>query len=326
MESTLSVTRYITLLLAAFALLGATANAYEFGTLKDRDAVRWDAQRLLARTVAEQKKTPADLVITDVVTDGEWALAVYHIGDYQGFMTLHKIWDQWWDMADVSSLGGACYVTRTTPPLKVETLYHSAFGFTDACLKSAGLPASLVEQARDVPSVRTANDSVGENVKKHGNVLPGIHTDPYCFPVCGVRLQQNGGAITGPWASGTGGYLTTLTYGKLPATSAAEVKTFYGRAPTESESTQVAHGDAFYFFTFEIAGPKPVTFPAGTTMDVWFPHVLFPNLRYRITAGWATKSFGPISGTLTNNTLHFVLPGFTLAPDDSMMYEIDGDP
>src|SRR5947209_14639289 len=112
--------RVFALLLMALALLGINARAYEFGTPKDRAAVRWDAERLLARTITHQNKTPADLVITDVVTDGDWALAVYHIRDYQGFMTLHKIWGQWWDMADgyvdATPDMTECGLLRTSPP------------------------------------------------------------------------------------------------------------------------------------------------------------------------------------------------------------------
>ncbi|MBV9269754.1 MAG: hypothetical protein JO165_01575 [Candidatus Eremiobacteraeota bacterium] len=324
MESALSV---FALLLSIFALLGSTANAYEFGTPKDRAAVRWDAQRLLARTVVEQRKTPADLVITDVVTDGDSALAVYHIGDYRGFMTLHKFWGQWWDMGDASLIMGGCYLRRGTPPVTVDSPNLMPFGFTDACLTKAGLPPAIIAEAQNIDVVRTAN-AVAKTYKANPDlkVLVLTHLDAYCFTVCGTRLQQKGGVITDPWANETGGYLTTMTYGRLQNTGSTQVKTFYGRAPTENESTQHPHGDAFYFFTFELAGTNPITFPAGTTLDVWFPHVLFPDLRYRITAGWGTKSFGPIRGTLVDNTLHFALPAFTLAPGDSMMYEIDGDP
>lgn len=320
--------RVFTLLLVIFALLKAAANAYESGSPKDVAAVRYDAERLLARTIAEHKKTPQDLNITDVVTDGDWALAVYTIGDYHGFMTLHKHWDQWWDMADGFLSANACSIYRTTPPLKTDIFQSVPFGLTDGCLSDAGLSAALVVQAQNVEAVRLGNAAENKYASgiKGKVLLPSIHTDPMCFTVCGDKLNENGGKIFDPWALGTGGYLTTLKYAKIMNSMGATVSRFYGRAPTENESTQHPNGDAFYFFTLELSGSKPVTFAQGATLDVWFPHVLLPNLRYRITAGFGTKSFGPISGTLSNNTLHYVLPEFTLAPHESMMFEIDGDP
>jgi len=318
MESPL---RVLALLGFTLALAAAPANAYEFGTSRDRDAVRWDAQRLLARTIAEEKKTPADLVITDVVTDGDWALAVYHIGDYQGFMTLHKFWGQWWDMADGaidgSKDGVECAMLRTTPPVTFNPETGIGFGLSDECLKRAGLPDMLIAQARNIDAVKRANAAKNAYVAKAKE----------CRPLCGKKIIASGGAITDPYAATTAGFVTTLSYGKVVALPPdIMVSHFYGRAPTEMESTQQPHGDAFYFFTLELSGSKPVTFPEGTALDVWFPHVLFPNLRYRITAGWANTSFGPIKGSLADNTLHFVLPRFTLEPGESMMYEIDGDP
>lgn len=313
--------RVFTLLLVSFALLSAAANAYESGTPKDRAAVRYDAERLLARTIAEQKKTPQDLDITDVVTDGDWALAVYSLGDYRGFMTLNKFWDQWWDMADGSLSTNACIIHRTTPPLKTDPRYWPPFGLTDDCLRHAGVPPALIADAQNVPAVRAANAA-----QKGTAVLPSVHGDPYCFTVCGDNLSAKGGTVYDPWGIATGGYLTTLKYDKIMNAAGATISHFYGRAPTENESTQHPNGDAFYFFTLELSGSKPVTFVQGATLDVWFPHVLMPNLRYGITAGFGTKSFGPIRGTLSNNTLHYVLPEFTLAPHEPMMFEIDGDP
>ncbi len=75
-----------------------------------------------------------------------------------------------------------------------------------------------------------------------------------------------------------------------------------------------------------MGGGKPVAFTPGTTIDVWFPFVLDDELRYTLSFFSDDKPSGQIAGTIFDNTLHFVLPAFVMAPGKTLMAEIDGDP
>jgi hypothetical protein len=79
------------------------------------------------------------------------------------------------------------------------------------------------------------------------------------------------------------------------------------------------------FFDVAVSSSKAVTFDRGTVVDVWFPFVLDDQLRYNLSFVSAGKPSGMIFGTVFDNTVHFVLPAFTLDPREPLMAEIDGD-
>ena len=78
------------------------------------------------------------------------------------------------------------------------------------------------------------------------------------------------------------------------------------------------------FFDFDISGSQPVTFDAGTTVDIWFPFVLDDTLRYDVSLFTGDKAYGPYHGTLFDNVLHFELPAFTVVPGKGFQAEISG--
>src|SRR6185437_4776895 len=86
------------------------------------------------------------------------------------------------------------------------------------------------------------------------------------------------------------------------------------------------YANAVCFFDLAIAGSNPVAFKPGTVIDVWFPFVLDDQLEYSVSFFSNDKGSGLIKGGVFDNTVHFVLPQFTLAPDKPLMAEIDGDP
>lgn len=148
-----------------------------------------------------------------------------------------------------------------------------------------------------------------------------------------VAIHPKGGTIHPPVRSFTSGYDITITYAANDAAPNVKPAQLFARAPTLAEfapSHAPAPGfggpDAVCFFDLQIAGTKPVTFARGTSIDIWFPFVLDDQLRYNLTFFSADKPSGMIFGTIFDNTLHFVLPQFTLVPDKPLMAEIDGDP
>jgi hypothetical protein len=105
------------------------------------------------------------------------------------------------------------------------------------------------------------------------------------------------------------------------------IVSFKTRAPTEAESwANQPSGNSYFFFSGTVQSPQPVHVQAGTKIDVWFPFVLDTSLKYSLTIGGnGFTAIGPVDGTLADNTLHFVLPAFTVAPGVELMGEIESD-
>lgn len=119
------------------------------------------------------------------------------------------------------------------------------------------------------------------------------------------------------------GYRSTWQHASVAALKGF---TFHERAPTASEMAPSRGADAVYFFTLRANGSQKLSVGAGSTLDVWAPFVLDPHLRYTLTLALGDPTIGPLTGSLSDNTLHFVLPAFTAPPSVELMGEIDGDP
>jgi hypothetical protein len=163
-----------------------------------------------------------------------------------------------------------------------------------------------------------------------------------------AQLAWNAGAQNGAmkmayhderwWAvddalSATAGYDVTVHFAASNADAPVKLRQLYVRAPTAAEflpSHAIAPGwgysNAVCFFDFMIGGSNVVAVPSGTTIDVWFPFVLDDQLRYTLSFLSNGQASGLIAGTIFDNTLHFVLPQFVMAPEQPLMAEIDGDP
>jgi len=121
-------------------------------------------------------------------------------------------------------------------------------------------------------------------------------------------------------------YRLTIFFGKMDAPPNAGLTHLRGRMPTEGESWMTRGGNSYFFFSADVKSTQPVHVHAGTTIDVWFPFVLHPEKKYSLTIGYTDVPIGPIEGTLKDNTLHFVLPAFSVKSGAHLMGEIEGDP
>jgi hypothetical protein len=281
--------RFATLLIVLLVLLCASARA----------DMRGDAERLLARRVRQTGVDPKNIAIRDVVVVRDQAVLSWDSGKQHGLMGLMVKEGRWWDVYD----GPAGAVSLR------------AAGFTDA-LVSAALAGNA-----DVRASALASRSLAR---------PAAHGDPFCFDICGV-VQPNGSTVFA-LPSKTAGYQITLQFSANDAPAWIPVTQLYARAPTHAEFAPPqppAPGwggpDAVCFFDVGIGGSRAVTFRNGTTIDVWFPFVLDDQLRYNVSFVSAGKPSGMIFGTIFDNTLHFVLPAFTIDPNAPLMAEIDGD-
>lgn len=314
----------VALLLTVLAmLLGGAARA----------DMRSDAVRLLAHRVRAEGDDPKDLAVSGVVVRGNQALLSWDSGKRHGVMGLVTSADRWWDALDMSrSLSPpGCWQSDLayplapalpwplpyTPPVSLpppnsQTL--ASYGLSKELVAGAAAANSDVRTA-DAQTVRAACDAEVYETKPD------------------ARIHPAGGTIHPPIRQFTGGYDVTISYGRNNAAADAKLSQLFARAPTQAEfapNHAPAPGwggpDAVCFFDIGISAAKPVTFERGTTIDIWFPFVLDDQLRYNLSFFSAGKPSGMIFATVFDNTLHFVLPPFTIDPHDALMGEIDGDP
>ena len=97
-----------------------------------------------------------------------------------------------------------------------------------------------------------------------------------------------------------------------------------GRAPTAAEMPPSPGANAYYFFSLTSTATMPVAIPE-TTLDVWFPYVLDPAVRYTLWIGFTRPRVDGVPGTLHDNVLHFDLPSVTTIAGKEALGEIDGE-
>lgn len=311
-------------LLAVFTVLLAQAA---------RADVRSDAVRLLAQRVRQTGVDPKNIAISGVVVRGDQALLSWNSGKQHGVMGLLLSADRWWDALDMTATPDpeGCWFDEQAYPLVSPVPYPASstplrgrLTPNALMLQMYGFHAPLIEAAAaENADVRAANARP---------MNPDCRNALYHRPP-DVRVRPDGARVHPVARESTSGYDITIAYAPNDAGPDAKLAQLFVRAPTLAEfapSHAPAPGfggpDAVCFFDVQIAGSKPVTFARGTTIDIWFPFVLDDQLRYNLTFFSADKPSGMIFGTIFDNTLHFVVPQFTLVPDKPLMAEIDGDP
>jgi len=303
------------------------AAADDYGSAVDVRDVRWAAEQLLRHTAQTVPVHPRDIAIRDVVTVPGQAFVSWSIGTLHGDWGLLRIERDWWQRFSVSPQRGV-YVTIAEPPLKTIVSGASFDGPTSGLLLAAGFSAALVDAAlaRNA-DVRNADTSSAATRKPFDPLTPApavVANTPCCSSGYDAPLA----AFETPHAVpilATQGFETTLVLAANDAPADARIVHFLGRAPTRAESPAVPGGDAVYFFSFTLQSPTAVHILAGTTIDVWAPHVLDPDLAYTLTIGHTDPFIAPMRATVSDNVMHFVLPPFAIAPDAHPMAEIDGD-
>lgn len=313
--------------LAAAIILPGSARADDFGARGAVARVRSDAQRLLAHRVRASGADPKLLSISDVVVSGDQALLSWNSGKARGVMGLVVSSDRWWDALDMTTPAGpdTCWSTVKAYPLAATIPYPPAY--TSPGDGSAPDPETLRDDGlnEDVIAPATLHNADVRNQDPRG-CKASVHTvNP------DLAVQPNGAVIRPP-RSQTSGYGITISYAHNDAAPDAKIEQIFARAPSPAEfapnhapAPDWGGPDAVCFFDVALAARKPVTFAKGTTIDVWFPFVLDDQLRYNLSFFSSDKPSGMIFGTVFDNTLHFVLPEFTVTPGKPLMAEIDGD-
>lgn len=232
-------------------------------------------------------------------------------------MGLIRTLDRWWDAFDIDKTGGCWSGGSTSYPLQGDRRLLVPPGPTVAFLSEAGLPASLVAQAKHNADVRAGAR----------RFVPSCDVATYDIP--NLQIIKPEGAQLSSFRWDTSGYEIAVHYSANNSKNGA-FHTPYARPPTPVEiipypTTYEFVATAVVYFHFEIDGSSPVTFQPGTTIDIWFPFVLDDTLTYDLTIGFAREPIGPIYAKPYDNVLHYELPGFTATPGRTLMAEVDGN-
>ena len=279
--------------LLALAVWPTAARADDVGPRRDIAAIRHDLPVLLA---AGPYAAAPPQRFESVVVSGADAVAECYACSLTALLRLHYRYDRWWLLGYVAP--------------------------SSSGMLTAGVPQALVALARSHVTMTQKTDAATPQ--------PPCKTFS-CYFVSGA-IYDAGAPGQIPFNANvrgftSEGYRPTLTFAPSDASTDAKLANVTGRAPTRAESwANPPSGNSYFFFSGTVQSPQPVHVQAGTTIDVWFPFVLDPTLRYSLTiAAPNAMSLGPIQGTLTDNTLHFVLPAFTAPPGAELMGEIEGN-
>lgn len=334
------MSRHVALLIFALELFPIAIRADDFGPPRTVGQVRAESRRLLARQVRASGADPKNLAIADVVVSGDQALLTWDFGAHHGLMGLVHNDDRWWDAWDAGRYGGCWQMLPSYPILKDPPAYPQAWIPPDyepppaaAILQETFGKELASAAALHNADVRASTDLWQKaNPAGPGHLVKPIGCDADTYPLEQDTVVHPAGGTVSPPRFQTSGYALTLTYAANDA-SAARFKQVYFRPPTPAEflpnhplAPGWGYANAVCFFDIAIDGAKPVDVKPGTVIDVWFPFVLDDQLRYSISFFSNDRPSGLIKGTIFDNTVHFVLPAFTLAPGKPLMAEIDGDP
>jgi hypothetical protein len=305
-------------LILAFAVWPLAARADDSGPRRDVAAIRHDL------TIVHRGKSSflgvlrARMVVdTILVSDGHGLMQLHYEGYTNGVYSEIEMlvlrYGRWWDE-------GTAYAGTSNQAAVCPILYAPSTSF----LSSAGVSEALVTLASQYMSVVREADALVERWRLAKYRCGTDYYDDHTAPYKGASFDSEYEQLV-PHA---GGYEVSLQWAENDAPANSLITGLTGRAPTEGESwANPPTGNSYFFFSGTVQSTQPVHVHAGTVINVWFPFLLDPSLRYGLTiAGHGFTAIGPVDGTLPgNNTLHFVLPAFTAPPGVELMGEIESD-
>lgn len=283
-------------LLLALAACPLVARADDVGPSRDIRAIHHDLPILLMRDLRAHNISPSAVRLDGVAISGDLAMVQWHAEKRSGIVGMELRFGRWWldQRAPVDA-----------------PIDYAGYG-------CAGLQApfqALVPVARDhLPAIDAMIARQAHAPKGGAMGIPDCPTIIHSWFPAPTMLAAP--------------YEATIAFAKTdvyPETGAS-LEDLNGRAPTKAESWITPGGNSYFFFSGTVKAEQPVHVQAGTTLDVWFPFVLDPPIKYSLTIGGAGFTpIGPIDGTLSDNTLHFILPAFTAPPGVDVMGEIESD-
>jgi len=298
-------------------LVPSVTYAQDVGPGREVRAIRHDLPILLTPELTRlraETKSSTPLNIDDVLIVDDHALVQWKASGINEIAIMAKRLGVWWLLHEifiVSPGGIASYCDDLVCP-------GNPSGPTTGFIRQVrDVPPDLAAAAAALPLVAAADKR--PPVGCANGYCTSADGDGYCVPPLAFSHAAHGECLFGP-------YGISANLAANDAASDTFVSPLIERAPTEGESWLARGGNAYFYLSGTLAGSSTVHVSSGTTLDVWFPFVLDTGKTYSLTIAHVTPIIGPTNGTLSNNTLHFVLPAFAIAPGADIMAEIDGDP
>jgi hypothetical protein len=292
------------LAIAAVVLAAAIAlpvEAADVGPRQDVRAIRHDVPILLASQVSEN----APAVVDDVVIEEDAAIATWRSGGAVGIIGLSRRRNRWWAGGIVRQ---AEWGWRSSMPFDVPcTAIHRLRSIE--VLQRLGVNGELLSRAIAL-STRLQSFVRSEGASPF---YGGCTVDAYSvseYPVVFDNFD---------------GYAAHFALAFLPDRKwNVKVTSAQSRAPTDAELSPAPGVSAYYILSMRRQDGTAPSYPAGSSLDVWFPFVLDPAVRYTFELRFVTPSIDGSPGTLQNNVLHFGLPAFAMPAGKEAVGEIDG--
>jgi hypothetical protein len=300
-QTNLGLLTHARLLLSTCLVIGilgtAPTHASDLGPTPSVSAIRHSLPLLLAGSLGSDTHK---LVVEWVVVDQRDAVAAWRAAGNRGVVVLQLRQGRWWwraGAAGSSSLPGgwtsmqapgnvtACGANASGPPT-ADQLFQQGF-------VSKKLAAELTPRLRTTPSKSAPlvicdlayAYFVRDTSEVYGAVLS--HKELLPVPPYAVHLA--------------------------------------GRIPEDWHKPHVRGASVYYVFNLSVEQPVPILFRTdSTSLDVWFPYVLPKAPRFTLTVRNVAPEITGVRGTLEDNTLHFLLPPFTLPANNVAHGQIDG--
>jgi len=180
----------------------------------------------------------------------------------------------------------------------------------------------MAEELRVSPNllskaIAQSSDLRWEMTLQHSTVVPGVDCSPYY-----VNMSAFADDVDPAYVQGEDG--TTAVVALARGQDESHLRTSVtGFVETNGTLPDAGVPDALYYMFLRRDALETIAFPAGSKIDVWFPYVLDPLRRYSLNVAFVAPEIGGLTGSLHNNTLHFELPAFALAPGRVAVAQID---
>lgn len=257
------------------------AVAADYGSPEAISALRRDVPLLLAAGLKSQRLQPH---LDSIFADGNEAVAVWHAARNRGVIVLRYVRQRWWWLAGSATTDDRGYH------------YWSQLGSPGDDLNGCNAIVRHSPSTEDLQEAGFINPAFAALLSKR---LPIWRTRTADLPllICDRMAQV-------AWSDG---YDATFR-----ATCSNECGPFRGGSPKKGRMPP-----EYYRFTVSANSVASKVVKANSTLDVWFPFVLDTKDTYALHLIGVEPAIDRVAGKLEDNTLHFVLPAFTVPEGSS---------
>lgn len=257
------------------------AMAADYGSPEAISALRRDVPLLLAAGLKSQRLQPH---IDSIFADRSEAVIVWHAARNRGVIVMRYVRQRWWWRAGSTTTDDRGYQ------------YWSRLGSPGDNLNGCNAIVRHSPSTKDLQEAGFITPTFAALLSKR---LPTWRTRAAHLPlvICDRMAQV-------AWGDG---YDATFR-----ATSSNAWGPFRGSRPKIDRMPP-----EYYRFTISANSVASVAVESNSTLDVWFPFVLDTKDTYALHLIGVEPAIDGVAGKLEDNTLHFVLPAFTVPEGSS---------